>query len=156
MFFDYQLNVARNAGGLAIKTTSSALAKTVNAITATINSVKTAVAAGDVALTNSTYEDANGNLKTTTWTLADGYSVAVSVFSNGTAFAVSKGTTKLTTAGINLATDLDLSLMGRGYALVGIIFIANGTGSTFTAGTTALDTASLTVTYLDQYMSVGV
>lgn len=155
MLFDYNVNMARKAAGLAIKAASSAVAKTVNAVPVFINGVYASVAAGDVSLTNYSYVNSNGAVATAAFTLAAGYQCPVTVWANSSGtFAITKGSVLATSASLK-SSDFDVSLDNLGYAKIGDIVISNGTASTFTGGTTALDTASLTVTYIDAFTSLG-
>lgn len=154
MFYDYILNIARNAWGLAIKASSSAVAKTVNTVNCFINGVFTTKTAGDVSLTNYTYVNNNGAVTTAALTIADGYTVPLTIYTDGTSFFVGKGNVVANTASLK-DSDFETSLNNR-YAKIGNIIVKNATGSTFTGGTTALDTANLTVTYIDAYSSLWV
>lgn len=133
-------NIATNSAGLAIKTSSSALAKTANAILCKIDgNLVASIAAGDLpALTGINIATAYTN------------AITVSVNASGT-FALTAGTAQLT-SGLTSGTIFPMSALAQvpaGQALVGYIVIKNATGSTFTGGTTALDASNLTVTYIN-------
>lgn len=124
-------NLVFNSGGLAIKTSSSALAKTANAINAIIDGVLISKAAADMAaLSGSVVANGSKNV----------YVFTVDVSGN---LATLAGTAATTLAGILFPT------IPEGQAVIGFIIVDNGTGSNFTPGTTALDTGSLTVTYVN-------
>lgn len=155
MFYNYINNIARNAGGLVIKTSSSAIAKTVNTVVVFINGVFNKKTAWDVSLTNYTYISNNGALATSAFTIADGYTTPATVYTDGTNFAIWVGATTANTSNVSDA-DFDRSLTAKWYAIIGYIVIKNATGATFTGGTTALDTANLTVTYIDAFSSLWI
>lgn len=154
--FDYSAkNVAKSAAGLQIKAGSSAVAKTVNTVVASINGAWTSVASGDVAITNYSYINSQGVVTTAANTIATGYTATLTVYSNGSAFAVGKWNT-VANATRAVDADFDRTLCAKGYAIIGYITIKNATGSTFTGGTTALDDSNVTTTYVDAYNSLGV
>lgn len=155
MFFNYIFNIAKNAGGLAIKTSASAVAKTVNTVIVFVNGVLKTKTAGDVSLTNFTYVNSSGAVTTSALTIADGYTVPVTVYTDGTSFIIGKGSVLANTANVTNA-DFERNLTSKWYAIIGYIVIKNATGSTFTGGTTALDTSNLTVTYLDAFAPVWI
>lgn len=132
-------NVALASAGMAIKTSSSALAKTVNAFNYTIDgNIIGAKGAGDLpALTGIN--------------VADGYTtcITVSINSSGT-FSLTESIADQLTSGLTGIFPISaLGVVPAGNALVGYIVIKNATGSVFTGGTTALDVSNLTVTYLN-------
>ena len=150
MFFDYINNAARNAGWLAIKAGSSAIAKTVNTVIVFINWVLKTKAAWDVAVTNYTYINSNGAVTTAAFTLADGYTAPLTVYTDGTNFAVGKWNVVANTANL-LNTDFDRALTAKWYAIIGHIVLKNASWATFTGWTTALDASNITATYLDVF-----
>jgi hypothetical protein len=120
-----------NSAALAIKTASSALAKSANIVTAIVNGVLVQKAASDMpALTG--LNIANGSFGAVVF--------AVDVGGNLTAYFTNTGA----------LANLVMPPIPTNVAVIGQLVIQNGTGSAFTGGTTALDTASLTVTYINQ------
>lgn len=123
-------NIVFNTAGLAIKTGSSALAKSVNTITYVIDGVLAQKAAADMAALSGT-------------TVADG-SKNVYVFTvdaSGT-LKTYAGTQATTIAGIVWPTIAD------GEAVIGFLLISTS-GATFVPGTTALDAGTVTATYVN-------
>lgn len=126
-----------NAGGLAIKTTSSAVVKTVNTVFFLAGNKFKSLAAADMPALTGTIPTAYTSV------------YAFQVDSAGTTSVV-KGNNVLTATGLSLS---DLPVTDKTKAVIGLVVVANATGSDFTGGTTALDTASLTVSYLDGSVS---
>ena len=120
-----------NAGGFAIKTASSADAKTANTIEFTVNGVhKTKAAVATVSLSSvaaSTCATGASRL----------YVIFLDASGNVTVQASDAGTT--TMPAYSMAT----------LCPVAAVKVVNASGSTFTPGTTALDTASITFTFMD-------
>lgn len=125
------VDMALNSGALAIKTASSALAKTATAIVARVDKTLVSVAAADMpALTG---------LGTIT---EDSFNVVMfTVDSSGTVTATG-GTEATTLAGVTFpAVPTDEAVLG--------FIIVNAVGAAFTGGTTALDAGSHVVTYVN-------
>ncbi len=119
------------AAGLALKTTSSPLAKSANTIKAFIDGVVVTKAAADMAALAGTIATAKKGIFV--FTLA----------ADGTLATRAGSLTAATLAALTYPT------IPAGEVIIGFIIVENATGSDFVGGTTALDTASLTVTYVD-------
>ncbi|MBI5402487.1 MAG: hypothetical protein HY959_03740 [Ignavibacteriae bacterium] len=120
-----------NSGALAIKTSSSALAKTVNTINALVDGVLVQKAAADMAALSGTI--ATGKKGIFVFTLK----------ADGTL------TTRAGTLTASALSGISFPTIPAGEVVIGFIIVENATGSDFVGGTTALDTASLTVTYVN-------
>jgi len=120
-----------NSAGLAIKTSSSAVAKSANAITAIIDGVLVSKAAADMAALVGTIP-------------ASKFGLFV--------FSINASGTLVTTPGtLNGAAigDLVFPTIPSGNVVIGFIVVQNGSASAFTGGTTALDAANITTTYVN-------
>lgn len=124
-------NLALNSGALAIKTSSSAVAKTANTVTFIIDGKLYQKAAGDMPALTGLGAIAAGSFNV----------VAFTVNAAGTLTAHG-GTAATTLAGVTLPSLPDDE------ACIGFV-IVNAVGATFTGGTTALDAGSHVVTYVN-------
>jgi hypothetical protein len=125
-----QCNMVFNTAGLAIKTGSSALAKSVNTINFIIDGVFAQKAAADMAaLSGDTVADGSKNI----------YVFTVQVDGTLKTYA---GTASTSLAGIIWPTIAD------GEAVIGFLVVATS-GATFVPGTTALDAGTVTATYVN-------
>lgn len=127
-------NGALTAGGLAIKTASSADMKTANTITYKVANVlysKTAVATIDLSAL-------------CPGTIADDHQAIVAVFVDAAGNVTATLTTPVGLTDTPCLPDFDTTKV-----CVGCCVIKNETGSTFTVGTTALDASGVTTSYKD-------
>lgn len=124
------VDLVLNSGGLALKTSSSALAKTVNTIYAMIDGVLVSKAAADMAALSGT-------------TLADGdKNVYVFTVNASGTLATYQGTKAATIGGVVFPT------IPSGEVVIGFVYIATS-GATFVPGTTALDAGTVTAVYVN-------
>lgn len=157
LFFEHEANIARNAAGLAIKTSGSALAKISNETVYTIKGVIYSQLWQDVDITETVTKVA-GVTTSTAFELEDGMATILSVYLNkDLSVSVQKGTVKegMVDGALNRFTTSDINFwLNDEAALVGTLWIYNATGSTFTWGTTPLDDTGVYTLYNDCFASL--
>lgn len=155
MFYNYILNIARKAAGLAIKAGGSAVAKIANVITITIDGDLIPVTAKDIDLTNVTSIGSNGQLVTSAFILTDQFQTVLTVYAD-TAGAITLGKGLEVSKHVHYnSVQIDKS-QNATKAIIGYIYLKNETAATFTGGTTAIDASGMTALFTDTYSPLGI